>query len=85
MPAASASGLFSFPASKEAIQAGALLVTLELLSSLFVRSSRSAGSTALNQGTGFRPCVAFRSKEGERFVHPIPTLVDVMMDTPPIQ
>lgn len=25
---------------------------------------------ALNQGMCFRPCVAFRSKEGERFVHP---------------
>lgn len=38
------------------------MVTLELLFSLFVRSSRSAGSTALNQGAGFRSCVAFRSK-----------------------
>lgn len=44
------------------MQAGASLVTLELLFSLFVRSSRSAGSTALNQGAGFRSCVAFRSK-----------------------
>ena len=62
LPAASVSGLFSFPASRETMQAGASLVTLELLFSLFVRCSRSAGSTALNQGMCFRPCVAFRSK-----------------------
>lgn len=46
------------------------MVTLELLFSLFVRSSRSAGSTALNQGAGFRPCVAFRSKGGHVSRHP---------------
>lgn len=38
------------------------MVTLELLFSLFVRCSRSAGTAALNQGAGFRSCVAFRSK-----------------------